>query len=203
MWPIIANKTDNGERMYDLPSKLLEQRIILVTEEINNETSTSIIAQLLYLESIAPEKPITMYINSPGGMVTAGLAIYDTMNKVSCPITTVCIGIAASMGAFLLCSGSKGKRIALPNSCIMIHQPLGGAQGQATDIEISAKRILDLREKLYTIMAKNSNQEFDTIAKACERDNYLTPEQALDMGLIDEILVTKPKAYTEERNKNQ
>lgn len=203
MWPIIANKTDNGERMYDLPSKLLEQRIILVTEEINNETSTSIIAQLLYLESIAPENPITMYINSPGGMVTAGLAIYDTMNKVSCPITTVCMGIAASMGAFLLCSGSKGKRIALPNSCIMIHQPLGGAQGQATDIEISAKRILDLREKLYTIMAKNSNQEFDTIAKACERDNYLTPEQALDMGLIDEILVTKPKAYTEERNKNQ
>jgi len=196
MWPTVFNDKEN--KVYDLPSRLLKDRIILLSEEINNETATSIVAQLLTLESENCKQPVYMYINSPGGSITAGMAIYDVMNNIKCPVVTICLGMAASMGAFLLCSGSKGKRYALPNSCIMIHQPLGGASGQATDIEIMARRILGLKQKLYEIMAGNSGQSVDTIAKACERDNYLTPEQALAMGLIDEIITTPVKAQEKE-----
>lgn len=196
MWPTIIHTDEAGrERVYDLPSRLLKDRIILLAEEVNSNSAMSIISQLLFLESEDPEAPITIYINSPGGSISDGMAIYDVMNKIKCPIITVCTGMAASMGAFLLSAGSKGKRYCLPNSTVMIHQPLGGAQGQATEIEIVARRILKLREKLYTIMAKNSGKSYDTIAKACERDNYLEPEEALAMGIIDEIVPCPPKAY--------
>lgn len=196
MWPTIIHTDEAGrERVYDLPSRLLKDRIVLLAEEVNSNSAMSIISQLLFLESEDPEAPITIYINSPGGSISDGMAIYDVMNKIKCPIITVCTGMAASMGAFLLSAGSKGKRYCLPNSTVMIHQPLGGAQGQATEIEIAAQRILKLREKLYTIMAKNSGQSYDTIAKACERDNYLEPEEALAMGIIDEIVPCPPKAY--------
>ena len=196
MWPTIIHTDEAGrERVYDLPSRLLKDRIVLLAEEVNSNSAMSIISQLLFLESEDPEAPITIYINSPGGSISDGMAIYDVMNKIKCPIITVCTGMAASMGAFLLSAGSKGKRYCLPNSTVMIHQPLGGAQGQATEIEIVARRILKLREKLYTIMAKNSGQSYDTIAKACERDNYLEPEEALAMGIIDEIVPCPPKAY--------
>ena len=196
MWPTIIHTDEAGrERVYDLPSRLLKDRIVLLAEEVNSNSAMSIISQLLFLESEDPEAPITIYINSPGGSISDGMAIYDVMNKIKCPIITVCTGMAASMGAFLLSAGSKGKRYCLPNSTVMIHQPLGGAHGQATEIEIAAQRILKLREKLYTIMAKNSGQSYDTIAKACERDNYLEPEEALAMGIIDEIVPCPPKAY--------
>lgn len=200
MWPTIITKNDDGrgERIFDLPSRLLKDRIVLLTEEVNSNSAMSIIAQLLCLESEDPEAPITIYINSPGGSVSDGLAIYDVMNKIKCPIVTVCTGMAASMAAFLLCSGSKGMRYCLPNSTVMIHQPLGGAQGQATEIEIVCRRILKLREKMYKIMAANSGQDVATIAEACERDNYLEPEDALQLGLIDEIVDCPPKAYQKE-----
>lgn len=194
MWPVVVRKEDNGsERVYDLPSRLLKDRIILVFEKITSDAAASIISQLLFLEAEDPKAPITMYINSPGGVITDGLAIYDTMNKVSCPIETVCVGIAASMGAVLLAAGSKGRRYAMPNSCVMIHQPLGGAEGQATDIEISARRILALREKIYNILTDHSDCYFEEIAEACERDNYLSPKKALDIGLIDAIYQTDEK----------
>lgn len=196
MWPLIKHTEQSGaERMYDLPSRLLQDRIILLNEAIDSNTAMSIISQLLYLESEDKNSPVTIYINSPGGSITDGLAIYDVMNKVKCPIITVCTGMAASMGAFLLSSGSKGMRYALPNSTIMIHQPLGGVQGQATDIEIVANRILNLRKKLYDIMAKNSGKSTRYFAKACERDNYLEPQEALKMGLIDKIIDCPPKAF--------
>ena len=200
MWPTVIRTEDNKERIYDLPSCLLKDRIILLAEEINTNTATAVISQLLFLDAEDSETPITMYINSPGGSISDGLAIYDVMNKVKAPIVTVCTGMAASMGAFLLCSGSKGKRYCLPNSTVMIHQPLGGAQGQATEIEIVARRILKLREKMYTIMAKNTNGKcsYENMAKACERDNYLEPEEALELGLIDEIIDCPPKAYGSE-----
>ena len=204
MWPTIIQKDEKGvERHYDLVSRLLKDRIILLAEEVNTNSATSIIAQLLFLESEDDETPITMYINSPGGSISDGLAIYDVMNKIKCPIITVCTGMAASMGAFLLCSGTRGMRYCLPNSTVMIHQPLGGAQGQATEIEIVARRILGLREKMYNIMAKNSNVDFETMAKACERDNYLEPEKALEMGLIDEIIDCIPKAWIKEEQKSE
>lgn len=199
MWPTIIQRDEKGvERHYDLVSRLLKDRIILLAEEVNTNSAMSIIAQLLFLESEDDSAPITIYINSPGGSISDGLAIYDVMNKIKCPIQTVCTGMAASMGAFLLCSGSKGKRYALPNSCVMIHQPLGGAKGQATEIEISYKRIMYLREKMYNIMSKNSNLSYEEMAAACERDNYLTPEEALEMGLIDEIIECIPKTWQEE-----
>ncbi|MDO4178159.1 MAG: ATP-dependent Clp protease proteolytic subunit [Phascolarctobacterium sp.] len=197
MWPSVIVKEDNGmERNYDLVSRLLKDRIILVAEEINTDSAMSIIAQILYLESVDTEAPITMYINSPGGSISDGMAIYDVMNKVKCPIITVCTGMAASMGAFLLSSGSKGQRFCLPNSTVMIHQPLGGVQGQATEIEIVARRILKLREKIYTIISKNCNRSYESIARACERDNYLDPEEALKMGIVDAIIDCPPKAYS-------
>lgn len=199
MWPTVIETDERGtERTYDLVSRLLKDRIILLTEEVNTVSATSIVSQLLFLESEDPDAPITIYINSPGGSISDGLAIYDVMNKVKCPIITICLGIAASMGAFLLSCGSRGHRYAMPNSTIMIHQPLGGVQGQATEIEIVAKRILTLRKKMYSIMSKNSNVDEETMAKACERDNYLTPKEALDMGLIDKIIDSPPKAWEKE-----
>lgn len=186
MWPTIYD-TEN-HKTYDLPSKLLEDRIILLNEEINDNSSASIVAQLLTLEAQDPEKPITMYINSPGGSITAGFAILDIMNNIKCPIITIANGIAASMAAILLSSGTKGKRYALPNATIMIHQPLGGVQGQATEIKIVAERILRLKEKLNKILADNSNQNIKFIEKASERDNYMTPEEAKELGIIDEII---------------
>lgn len=170
----------------------------MIDSEINSSLATSIIAQLLYLESENNEAPITMYINSPGGSISDGLAIYDIMNKIKAPINTICMGMAASMAAFLLCSGSKGRRYCLPNSTVMIHQPLGGAQGQATEILIVAKRIEYLRQKMYQIISKNTGKTYEEVAQACERDNYLTPEEAKEFGLVDDIIESIPKAYQEE-----
>ena len=188
MWPIIIHKEEGSERAYDLPSRLLLDRIIILNEPINSDSAMSIISQLLYLESLDSKKKITMYINSPGGVITDGLAIYDIMRTITCPIETVCVGIAASMGAFLLSAGRKGMRYAMTNSSIMIHQTLGGAEGQASDIEIASKRISYLKDKLYTIMAENTNYTKKQMEKACERDNYLTPIEALKIGLIDKII---------------
>lgn len=196
MWPSIIEKDERGvERAYDLVSRLLKDRIILVLEEINSNSAASIIAQLLYLEADDSKEPITIYINSPGGSVTDGLAIYDIINNIKCPVSTVCVGMAASMGAFLLSSGTRGMRYCLPNSTVMVHQPLGGVRGQATEIEIVAKRILSLREEMYQIMSKNSKVDVEKMAAICERDNYLTPEEALEIGLIDKIIKCVPKAW--------
>lgn len=204
MMPTIMTKDERGvERWYDLASRMLKDRIIFIDDEINSVTASSIIMQLLTLESENRDAPITIYINSPGGSISDGMAIYDVMNKVKCPIITVCLGMAASMGAFLLSCGTRGKRYCLPNSTVMIHQPLGGGRGQATEIEIIAKRILALRDKLYQIMSKNSNVDYETMANACERDNYLTPEEALKMGLIDKIIDSPPKAWREEDLTNE
>ena len=204
MWPTILMKDERGvERVYDLASRLLKDRIILLNDAIDTNMATSIISQLLVLESENCEAPITIYINSPGGSITDGLAIYDVMNKIKCPIITVCVGMAASMAAFLLSCGTRGKRYCLPNSTVMIHQPLGGVNGQATEIEIVAKRILALREKLYEIMSKNSNVDVNTMGLICERDNYLTPEAALKMGLIDRIIDTYPKAWKKEEEADE
>ena len=204
MMPTIMTKDERGvERWYDLASRMLKDRIIFIDDEINSVTASSIIMQLLTLESENRDAPITIYINSPGGSISDGMAIYDVMNKVKCPIITVCLGMAASMGAFLLSCGTRGKRYCLPNSTVMIHQPLGGGRGQATEIEIIAKRILALRDKLYRIMSKNSNVGYETMANACERDNYLTPEEALKMGLIDKIIDSPPKAWREEDLTNE
>ena len=198
MWPTIAMENMYGvERVYDLPSRLLKDRIILVTEEINPATSTSIVAQLLTLEAEDKESPITMYINSPGGSITDGMAIYDIMNRISCPIITIGVGMAASMGAVLLSSGTKGMRYCTPNATVMIHQPLGGVQGQATELELVAQRILKLRKKLYSLLAKNAGVDFEVMAQACERDNYLEAEEALALGLVDKILDYPVQAYSD------
>lgn len=185
--PIIIDKESNGERSYDIYSRLLKDRIILINGEINDETSNSIIAQLLYLDSLNNDD-ICIYINSPGGSVTSGFAIYDTMNFVKSDIKTICIGLAASMGAFLLSSGEKGKRYALPNAEIMIHQPLGGVQGQATEIKIVAEQILKTKEKLNKILAKNTNQDIEKIENDTERDFFMNSKEALDYGIIDNII---------------
>ncbi len=185
--PMVIDQTDRGERSYDIYSKLLEERIIFITGEINDALANTVVAQLLYLEAKAPQKDITIYINSPGGSVSAGLAIYDTMNYVSCDVITMCIGMAASMGAFLLSSGTKGKRYSLPSSEIMIHQPLGGAQGQASDIKIAAEHILATKKKLNTILSKNTGRSYDEIERDTDRDNYLSAEDALCYGIIDKI----------------
>ena len=185
--PYVVDKTAQGERSYDIYSRLLEDRIIFLTGEINDAVANTIVAQLLYLEGKDPNKDICLYINSPGGSVTAGMAIYDTMNYIKCDVSTICIGLAASMGAFLLSSGAKGKRFALPNSEVMIHQPLGGAQGQAVDIKIQADHIMRTRKKLNDVLSANTGKPYEVIEKDTDRDNYLTADEAKAYGLIDEI----------------
>lgn len=186
--PYVIEQSSRGERSYDIFSRLLNDRIIVLSDEVNDATASLVVAQLLYLEGQDPEKDISLYINSPGGSVTAGFAIYDTMQYIKCDVSTICMGMAASMGAFLLSSGAKGKRFALPNSEIMIHQPSGGAQGQATEIEITAKQILKIRERLNKILADNTGKPIDIIAKDTERDNFMSGDEALDYGLVDKIL---------------
>jgi len=185
--PMVVEQTGKGERSYDIFSRLLNDRIIFLSDEVNDTTASLVVAQLLFLEAQDPDKDISFYINSPGGSVTAGMAIYDTMNYVKCDVSTICIGMAASMGAFLLSAGAKGKRIALPNSEIMIHQPLGGARGQATDIKIQADLILRTRDNLNRILAENTGRTIEEIARDTERDNFMTAKQALEYGLIDKI----------------
>ena len=186
--PYVVEQTSRGERSYDIFSRLLNDRIIMLNEEVNSTSASLIVAQLLYLEGQDPSKDISFYINSPGGSVTDGLAIYDTMQYIKCDVSTICMGMAASMGAFLLAAGTKGKRMALPNSDIMIHQPSGGAQGQATDIEIHTKHILHTKKRLNEILAKNTGQPFDVISRDTERDNFMTAQQALEYGLIDKVI---------------
>ena len=185
--PMVVEQTGKGERSYDIFSRLLNDRIIFLSDEVNDTTASLVVAQLLFLEAQDPDKDIDFYINSPGGSVTAGMAIYDTMNYVKCDVSTICIGMAASMGAFLLSAGTKGKRIALPNSEIMIHQPLGGAKGQASDIKIQADLILRTRDNLNRILAENTGKSVEEIARDTERDNFMTAKQALEYGLIDKI----------------
>ncbi len=188
--PVVVEQTSRGERSYDIYSRLLKERIIFLGEEVNDVTASLVVAQLLFLEAEDPEKDIHLYINSPGGSVTAGMAIYDTMNFIKCDVSTVCIGMAASMGAFLLAGGAKGKRYALPNAEIMIHQPLGGGRGQGTEIEIAAKHILRTKEKLNRILAENTGKDIEVIAADTERDNWKTAEEAKEYGLIDAIFTS-------------
>ena len=185
--PYVVEQTSRGERSYDIFSRLLNDRIIMLNDKVDNASASIIVAQLLFLEGQDPDKDISFYINSPGGSVSAGMAIYDTMKFIKCDVSTICIGMAASMGAFLLSSGTKGKRIALPNSEIMIHQPLGGAKGQATDIKIQAELILRTRDNLNRILSENTGRPVEEIARDTERDNFMTAEQALEYGLIDKI----------------
>ncbi len=189
--PMVVEQTGKGERSYDIFSRLLNDRIIFLSDEVNDTTASLVVAQLLFLEAQDPDKDICFYINSPGGSVTAGMAIYDTMNYIKCDVSTICIGMAASMGAFLLSAGAKGKRIALPNSEIMIHQPLGGAKGQATDIKIQAELILRTRDNLNRILAENTGKSIEEIARDTERDNFMTAQQALEYGLIDKIFAKR------------
>ncbi len=186
--PYVIEQTSRGERSYDIYSRLLKERIIFLGEEVNEVTASLVVAQMLFLEAEDPEKDIQFYINSPGGSVTAGMAIYDTMQYIKCDVATNCMGMAASMGAFLLAGGAKGKRMALPNAEIMIHQPLGGAQGQATEIEIAAKHILHTKEKLNRMLAENTGKDYEVIAADTERDNWMSAEEAKEYGLIDKIL---------------
>ena len=189
--PIVVETTGRAERSYDIYSRLLKDRIVLLGTEVNDTVASLICAQLLFLESQDPEKEISLYINSPGGSVTAGLAIYDTMRYITAPVTTVCMGRAASLGAFLLAAGEPGMRFALPNSQIMIHQPSGGFQGQATDIDIHAREVLRLKERLNTILSENTGMSYEDVVKATERDNFLTPEEAKACGIIDRVLVSR------------
>ncbi|MCI8483389.1 MAG: ATP-dependent Clp endopeptidase proteolytic subunit ClpP [Lachnospiraceae bacterium] len=189
--PYVVEQTSRGERSYDIYSRLLKDRIIFLGEEVNETTAGLVVAQLLFLESEDPGKDIHLYINSPGGMVTAGLAIYDTMNYIKCDVETICIGLAASMGAFLLAGGTKGKRFALPNAEIMIHQPSGGAKGQATDIQIVADNIQKTKHRLNTILAENTGKPYEVIAADTERDNYMSAEEAKEYGLIDGVITNR------------
>lgn len=189
--PVVVEQTARGERSYDIYSRLLKDRIIFLGEEVNDYTSSLIVAQLLFLESEDPDADINFYINSPGGSITAGMAIYDTMQYIKPDVSTICIGMAASMGAFLLSSGAKGKRMALPNAEIMIHQPLGGMQGQVTDIKIHADRMLKIKERMNKILAANTGQELSIIERDTERDNFLDPEEALKYGLIDKVITKR------------
>ena len=186
--PYVIEQTSRGERSYDIYSRLLKDRIIFLGEEVNEASAATIVAQMLFLEAEDPQKDISLYINSPGGSVTAGMAIYDTMQYIKCDVSTICIGMAASMGAFLLAGGAKGKRYALPNAEIMIHQPLGGAQGQATEIQIAAEHILRTKKKLNSILAENTGKDYDVIAQDTERDNWKTAEEAKEYGLIDAVI---------------
>ena len=190
--PMVVQQTNRGERSYDIYSRLLNDRIVFLADEVNDVTASLVVAQLLFLEAEDPDRDISLYINSPGGSVSAGLAIYDTMNFIKCDVCTICVGMAASMGAFLLSSGTKGKRLALPNSEIMIHQPLGGAQGQATDIKIQADHILKTRERLNNILAKNTGRPLEEIARDTERDNFMNADAAADYGLIDKVIEHRP-----------
>lgn len=189
--PYVVEQTSRGERNYDIFSRLLKDRIIFLGEEVNETTASLVVAQLLFLESEDPGKDIQLYINSPGGMVTAGMAIYDTMQYVKCDVSTICIGMAASMGAFLLAGGTKGKRYALPNAEIMIHQPSGGAKGQATEIEIAAENILKTKKRLNEILAANTGKPYEMIAADTERDHYLSAQEAVDYGLIDSVVLNR------------
>lgn len=189
--PYVVEQTSRGERSYDIYSRLLKDRIIFLGEEVNETTASLVVAQLLFLESEDPEKDIHLYINSPGGMVTAGLAIYDTMQFIKCDVSTICIGLAASMGAFLLSGGAKGKRFALPNAEIMIHQPSGGAKGQATEIEIAAENILKTKKRLNEILAANTGKPYEEVVKDTERDHYLSAEEAKEYGLVDSIITSR------------
>ena len=189
--PYVVERTAAGERSYDLPSRLLEDRIIFLTGEVNDASANAVIAQLIYLEGKDPTKDISLYINSPGGSVSAGLAIYDTMNYIKCDVSTICMGMAASMGAFLLSSGAKGKRFALPNAEVMIHQPLGGTQGQASDIKIAAEHILRTKARLNRILAENCGRPISDLERDTDRDNWLTAEQAKEYGLIDKVFTKR------------
>ena len=186
--PMVVEQEGRGERSYDIYSRLLNDRIIFLSDEVNDVTASLVVAQLLYLEAKDPEKDICLYINSPGGSITAGMAIYDTMNFIKCDVSTICVGMAASMGAFLLAAGAKGKRLALPNSEIMIHQPLGGMQGQATDIKIHADRIIKMRETLNTILAEKTGKPIEIIEKDTDRDNFMSAKEAMEYGLIDKVI---------------
>ena len=189
--PYVVEQTSRGERNYDIYSRLLKDRIIFLGEEVNETTASLVVAQLLFLESEDPGKDIQLYINSPGGMVTAGMAIYDTMQYIKCDVSTICIGLAASMGAFLLAGGAKGKRYALPNAEVMIHQPSGGAKGQATDIQITAENILKTKKKLNEILAANTGKSYEQVAADTERDYYMSAEEALEYGLIDGVITSR------------
>ena len=186
--PMVIEQTNRGERSFDIYSRLLNDRIIMLTDEVNDTTASLVVAQMLYLEAQDPDKDISLYINSPGGSVSAGFAIYDTMNFIKCDVSTICMGMAASMGAFLLAAGAKGKRLALPNSVIMIHQPLGGAQGQASDVKIHAEQILKTRTKLNEILAANTGKPLEVIERDTDRDNFMSAEEAAEYGLIDKII---------------
>lgn len=190
--PMVVEQTNRGERSYDIFSRLLNDRVIFLSDQVNDTTASLVVAQMLFLEAQDPDKDISFYINSPGGSVSAGMAIYDTMNFIKCDVSTICIGMAASMGAFLLSAGTKGKRFALPHSEIMIHQPLGGAKGQATDIEIQAKQILRIKATLNEILAANTGKPLEVIERDTDRDNYMTAQEALDYGIIDKILTRRP-----------
>ncbi len=189
--PTVIEQTNRGERAYDIYSRLLNDRIIVLSEEVNDVTASLVVAQLLFLEGQDPEKDISLYINSPGGSVSAGFAIFDTMNYIKCDVSTICMGMAASMGAFLLAAGAKGKRYALPNAEIMIHQPLGGAQGQASDIKIAADHILKIRNKLNNILAEETGKPLEIIERDTDRDNFMSAEEALEYGLIDKVLYNR------------
>ncbi|MBQ2754383.1 MAG: ATP-dependent Clp endopeptidase proteolytic subunit ClpP [Clostridia bacterium] len=186
--PVVVEQTNRGERSYDIYSRLLKDRIIILSDEVNDVTASLVVAQLLFLEAEDPDKDISLYMNSPGGSITSGMAIYDTMQYIKCDVSTICIGMAASMGAFLLSSGAKGKRYALPHSEIMIHQPLGGMQGQASDIKIHADRIIKIRQTLNEILAQNTGKPLETIEKDTDRDNFLTAKEALEYGIIDKVI---------------
>ena len=189
--PVVVEQTNRGERSYDIYSRLLNDRIIMLCEEVNDVSASLVVAQLLYLEGQDPTKDISLYINSPGGSVTAGMAIYDTMQYIKCDVSTICIGMAASMGAFLLSSGAKGKRYALPNSEIMIHQPLGGTQGQASDIKIQAEHILRVKDRLNRILAANTGKPLETIERDTDRDNFMTAQEAAEYGLVDMVITNR------------
>ena len=189
---MVIQQTNRGERSYDIYSRLLNERIIFLADEVNDVTASLVVAQLLYLESEDPDADISLYINSPGGSISAGMAIFDTMNFIKCDVSTICVGMAASMGAFLLASGAKGKRLALPNSEIMIHQPLGGTQGQASDIKIQAEHILKIRDKLNTILSEKTGKDIKIISNDTDRDNWMTAEEALKYGLIDKVIEHRP-----------
>ena len=196
--PYVIEQTSRGERSYDIYSRLLKERIVFLGEEVNATSASIVVAQLLFLEAEDPNKDIHMYINSPGGEIASGMAIYDTMNYIKCDVSTICIGMAASMGAFLLAGGAKGKRMALPNAEVMIHQPLGGTQGQATEIEIAAKHIIKTKEKMNRMLAENTGKPFEQVAADTERDNWMSAQEALEYGLIDSIVENRPK---KEENK--
>ncbi len=189
--PVVVEQTSRGERSFDIYSRLLNDRIIFLSDEVNDVTASLVVAQMLYLEAQDPDKDIYLYINSPGGSITAGMAIYDTMNYIKCDVSTICIGMAASMGAFLLSSGAKGKRFALPNAEVMIHQPLGGMQGQATDIKIHADRIIKIKAKLNQLLAEQTGKPLETIERDTERDNFMTADEACAYGLVDKVITKK------------